>query len=102
MCAMCRRRFLLSAFVLFVFAAGCTKSDVLRCGGYVEAEKIEVGSRVGGRIEKVFVEEGSEVTAGQEMVKFETTHLEASLAESQHRVARLKAALDKAVAGPRP
>ncbi|MBI2823381.1 MAG: efflux RND transporter periplasmic adaptor subunit [Planctomycetia bacterium] len=75
---------------------------MLRCPGYVEGEKIEVGSRVGGRIEKVFVEEGSEVKAGQELVKFETAHLEAQLDEAQHRVARLKAALDKAVAGPRP
>ncbi len=81
---------------------GCNGNHAHRYGGYVEAEKIEVGSRVGGRIEKVFVEEGSEVKKDDLLVQFEKTHLEAQLAEARHRVARLQTALDKAVAGPRP
>src|SRR5262245_18440989 len=81
---------------------GCSSKNTHRYGGYVEAEKIEVGSRVGGRIEKVYVEEGSEVKKGDLLVQFVKTHLEAQLAEARHRVARLQTALDKAVAGPRP
>jgi len=81
---------------------GCNHSPNHRYGGYVEAEKIEVGSRVGGRIERVFVEEGSEVKKGDLLVQFEKVHLEAQLEEARQRAARLQAALDKAVAGPRP
>jgi len=81
---------------------GCNHNPDHRYGGYVEAEKIEVGSRVGGRIEKVFVEEGSEVNKGDLLVQFEKTHLEAQLDEARQRAARLQAALDKAVSGPRP
>jgi len=90
-----------SAILFLCAATGCAEPDVLRCGGYVEAEKIEVGSRVGGRIEKVFVDEGDEVKAGQVLVQFESKHLEAQREEAAQRVARLQAALDKAVAGPR-
>lgn len=82
--------------------AGCQTKQELRFGGYVEAEKIEVGSRVGGRIEEVFVEEGDEVKAGEVLVRFETVGMQAQLQEARHRVGRLQAELEKAEAGPRP
>ncbi|MBX3414940.1 MAG: HlyD family efflux transporter periplasmic adaptor subunit [Pirellulales bacterium] len=82
--------------------AGCQAKQELRFGGYVEAEKIEVGSRVGGRIEEVFVEEGDEVQAGDVLVRFETVGMRAQLDEARSRVGRLQAELEKAVAGPRP
>jgi HlyD family secretion protein len=85
----------------FLFA-GCEAKQELRFGGYVEAEKIEVGSRVGGRIEEVFVEEGDEVAAGDMLVRFETVGMRAQLDEAKHRVGRLQAELEKAEAGPRP
>jgi len=88
--------------VLAALLAGCAEPVELKFGGYVEAEKIEVGSRVGGRVAKVFVEEGDEVAAGELLVQFETTQTEAQLAAARHRVSRLRAVLDKAVAGPRP
>lgn len=85
-----------------VLALGCEAKQELRFGGYVEAEKIEVGSRVGGRIEEVFVEEGDEVAAGEVLVRFETVGMQAQLDEAKHRVGRLQAELEKAEAGPRP
>ena len=36
--------------------------------GVVEADEIRVGSRVAGRVEKVFVNEGDHVTAGTPLV----------------------------------
>jgi membrane fusion protein YbhG len=100
------RRAGLATAIVFLPAAclllGCNNNSGHRYGGYVEAEKIEVGSRVGGRIEKVFVEEGSEVKKGDLLVQFEKVHLEAQLEEARQRAGRLQAALDKAVAGPRP
>ncbi len=81
--------------------AGCGEPAELRFGGYIEAEKIEVGSRVGGRVEAVFVDEGDEVASGTVLVRFETVHQKAQLAEAQHRASRLKTTLEKLEAGPR-
>lgn len=85
-----------------LLAGGCAPPQELRFGGYVEAEQIEVGSRVGGRVQEIFVEEGDEVAAGDLIVRFETVHLKAQLDEAKYRVERLQAELEKAVAGPRP
>lgn len=81
---------------------GCTKDPYHRFGGYLESEAIEVGSRVGGRVKSVLVEEGTEVEPGQLLVRFETEHLEAELNEAKERAKRLKFELDKAENGPRP
>ncbi len=92
----------LPILALFIFCfAGCEQAPDNRFGGYVEAEKIEVGSRVGGRVLEVLVDEGDAVAKGQVLVKFETEELQAELSESQHRVARLTTMWEKLKAGPR-
>jgi multidrug resistance efflux pump len=91
----------LFAALLLPLGLGCQQPTDLRFGGYVEAEKIEVGSRVGGRIHEVLVEEGDQVVPGQVLVRFERVHLEAELAAAEHRVSRLKTTLEKLMAGPR-
>lgn len=85
-----------------VLLAGCEQPAELKFGGYVEAEKIEVGSRVGGRVQQVFVEEGDEVAAGKVLVRFETAHLVAQLEEARQHASKLETAWNKLVAGPRP
>lgn len=84
-----------------LWLVGCTRTEGLQLGGYIEAERIEVGSRVGGRVQQVFVEEGAAVKLGQVLVKFETVHLEAQLSGARHRAARLATFLEKLQAGPR-
>jgi len=97
------RAHLVSATAMILFcAAGCEQKDGMRFGGYVESEKIEVGSRVGGRVAQVFVEEGDSVEQGSLLVQFETAHLEAQVEEAEQRAKRLEAVLEKLVAGPRP
>jgi len=51
--------------------------------GTVEARNIRVGSKVGGRIDKVLVREGDSVEAGQVLVTFDDKELSASLASSR-------------------
>jgi len=80
---------------------GCETAPDNRFGGYVEAEKIEVGSKVGGRVAEVLVDEGDEVAKDQLLVRFETDELQAELSEAQHRVARLNTVWEKLKAGPR-
>ncbi len=92
-------RLALATWALLV--VGCQADPDYKFGGYIEAEKIEVGSRVGGRVREVHVDEGDAVAAGQTLVQFESVHLEAQLAAAQHRTERLKTMVDKLMAGPR-
>jgi HlyD family secretion protein len=92
----------LCACLAIIGHLGCQQPNPWQFGGYVEAEKIEVGSRVGGRVAKVYVEEGDEVSAGELLVEFEREHLEAQLEEARQRASRLETAWKKAVSGPRP
>ncbi|MHB1034921.1 MAG: HlyD family secretion protein [Pirellulales bacterium] len=87
--------------LVLIGASGCREPAEQGFGGYIEAEKIEVGSRVGGRVAEVFVEEGDEVAAGKLLVRFEDVQLKAELAEAQHAVDRYAAVFEKLLAGPR-
>jgi len=59
------------------------RDSPLTGSGTVEARNIRVGSKVGGRIDKVLVREGDSVEAGQVLVTFDDKELAASLASSR-------------------
>src|SRR4029077_11236328 len=67
----------------------------LQGSGTVEARYIRVGSKVGGRIDKVLVREGDTVQPGQVLVTFDDRELQAALGQS-------RAAWEKAHTGSRP
>ena len=67
----------------------------LQGSGTVEARNIRVGSKVGGRIDKVLVREGDSVEPGQVLVMFDDKELEATLSQ-------MRAAAEKAERGFRP
>jgi HlyD family secretion protein len=67
----------------------------LQGSGTVEAHDIRVGSKIGGRIDKVLVREGDTVNAGQVLITFDDKELMASLGQS-------KAAAEKSQRGYRP
>jgi HlyD family secretion protein len=64
----------------------------LQTSGTVEARNIRVGSKIGGRIDKILVREGDPVEAGQVLITFDDKELQAALSESH-------AASEKAVRG---
>jgi len=68
--------------------------EMLQGSGTVEARDIRVGSKIGGRIDKVLVREGDSVEAGQVLITFDDKELLASLAQS-------RAAAEKAARGYR-
>lgn len=70
--------------------------------GTVEARAISVGSRTGGRVAKVLVQEGDRVTAGQVLVELEHGDLDAQRAGAAAALAQAQAQLDKLQAGARP
>jgi len=59
------------------------RDTALRGSGTVEARNIRVGSKIGGRIDKVLVREGDTVVAGQLLITFDDKELQASLAQSR-------------------
>jgi multidrug resistance efflux pump len=77
-----------------VYATWFRRDNSLRGSGTVEARDIRVGSKVGGRIDKVLVREGDTVNAGQVLITFDDKELLASLEQT-------RAAAEKASRGYR-
>jgi len=69
--------------------------------GTLEARTVEVGSLTGGRVDRVLVDEGQRVAAGQLLVQLETTTIDRQLDEQRAAIEAAKANLAKALAGPR-
>jgi HlyD family secretion protein len=78
-----------------VYATWFRRDNALQGSGTVEARDIRVGSKVGGRIDKVLVREGDKVEPGQTLITFDDKELLASLDQS-------RAAAEKAQRGYRP
>lgn len=70
--------------------------------GTVETREIQVGSKVGGRVTEVAVEEGQMVKAGAVLVRFEVDELKAQRTQAQAEVEQAQADLDKMERGYRP
>src|SRR2546425_511788 len=71
--------------------AGWFRRDTgLQGSGTVEARNIRVGSKVGGRIDKVLVREGDSVQPGQILITFDEKELQASLEQSRANAEKAK------------
>jgi membrane fusion protein YbhG len=69
--------------------------------GFIEADDIRVGSRVGGRVKSVAVREGQHVKPGELLIELEPYDLLQRQAEAKAKRAELAATLAKRQAGPR-
>ena len=70
--------------------------------GTLEARNISVGSKVGGRVAKVLVQEGDRVEANQLLLTFDDAELAAQLTQARGRLEQARAALHKLQHGSRP
>ncbi|MBI3836182.1 MAG: efflux RND transporter periplasmic adaptor subunit [Planctomycetes bacterium] len=70
--------------------------------GFVEADEIRVGSRVGGRVAEVAAEEGHRVTTGQLLLRIDPFDLRERLAQAESQFASSRAELERLKAGNRP
>ena len=70
--------------------------------GFIEADEIRVGSRVGGRVSQVLVDEGGKVKVGQPLLKIDPFDLMERFAEAQARLASNRAELARLKTGYRP
>ena len=83
-----------------VFAAG--GDDAPRLYGNVEIREVELGFRVGGRLDALLVDEGDRVGAGQELARLDPQPLQDRLAGADARVAAASALVRRDLAGNRP
>lgn len=100
------KRLALVVLVVFVLLAGLLYSQrqppLQRVSGFVESDEIRIGSRVGGRVAKVLVEEGDAVHRGDALVELEPFQLFEQLAQAKGQLAEAQAELDRMIAGYRP
>jgi len=76
---------------------------VLTATGYiVAAHKIEVASKVNGRVAWIGVDKGDKVTAGQMLVRLEDTEYQAQVTQYKGSLANLEGRLDELQNGSRP
>ncbi len=81
-------------------------TNLLQVSGRIEADETDIGAKTGGRVTKIFVDEGDRVKAGQIVAEIEDLEVDAQLrgAAAQVSVAKQEAAkakLDIAVAESR-
>lgn len=69
--------------------------------GFVEADEIRVGSRVGGRVSRISIEEGSTTRVGDELYALDPYDLTASLAQARAEAAAAQAEYERLKAGYR-
>jgi HlyD family secretion protein len=73
-----------------LYAGWFHRDTALQGSGTVEARNIRVGSKVGGRIDKVLVREGDSVQPGQVLITFDDKELQASLEQSRANAEKAK------------
>jgi multidrug resistance efflux pump len=77
------------------------RREPFHVSGFIEADEIRVGSRVGGRVARVAVEEGQRVKAGDVLVELDPYDLKERRAEAAAQAAARKAEFDRLTAGYR-
>lgn len=68
---------------LVSFAYFWPAKQTLKLSGQVQAREIRNGSRFGGRVKRVLVQEGQVVKTGQTLIEFDNTDLEAKIADAR-------------------
>ncbi|MFT7642932.1 MAG: HlyD family secretion protein [Pirellulaceae bacterium] len=99
-------RRLIPVFVVVALLAGLiifsqTRSEPNRVSGFIEADEIRLGSRVGGRVAKVHVEEGQEVVAGEMLLELEPFDLLEREKEAERTLAAREATYQRFLKGLR-
>ena len=100
-----KRRLLLLLLVTVIvgmLVASRFLTQPVKISGYIEADEVRVGSRVGGRVSEVLVREGQQITRGQSLLRLQPYDLQLRLAEACSQLAAREAVLAKLKAGLRP
>lgn len=93
---------IVGAAAAWKYFSGRASADRVVLSGTIEADEINVGSKVAGRIAAVLVREGQEVKQGEPMIRFESFDLDARRADAVAAVAQAEANLEKMKNWSRP
>ncbi len=93
-CARVEKRFLIVTVGLSLLLSSCGRPGPSSVSGTIEADEAHVGSRYGGRVQKLFAQEGDSLTNGQMIAELDAAELHA-------RRDRMAAQLAELEAGPR-
>ncbi|MDB6036296.1 MAG: Multidrug resistance efflux pump, partial [Verrucomicrobiales bacterium] len=83
------------------FLMGCSHPPLNQLQGYIEGEFIYVASPLAGALEKLPVQRGAQVKAGDPLFELESRSEKAALDEAVRRLAQAKASLEDAKKGKR-
>ena len=83
-------------------ALGFKRENPLLFSGTLETREIRVGSKAGGRVVSVSVQEGQTVKTGDPLVQLDMADLEAQRAQAVARIAQHQARLTRLLNGARP
>ena len=86
---------------IFLYRWLAARNAPLVYSGTVETREIEIGSKIGGRVTGVAVEEGQMVSAGAPLVSFEADQLKAERAQAEATVEQGAADLNRLHTGNR-
>lgn len=92
----------LGIVLIAVLILSQNRDEPLKVSGFIEADDIRPGSRIGGRVKRVLVDEGQQVSRGDLLIELEPYDLLERRAESEAALAEAKAYHSKLVAGFRP
>ncbi|MGE0158015.1 MAG: HlyD family secretion protein [Gemmatimonadales bacterium] len=81
---------------------GSAEDGRVAASGTVEATDADLGFQAAGRVQEIDVEEGDEVTAGQELARLDTRELDAALEGARAQLEAAEARLAELVRGARP
>jgi HlyD family secretion protein len=70
------RIFLAGVWIILGLFSGCQRQNNA-VSGTIEVDEVHVGPRSGGRVEKIFAQEGDKLTAGQTLVALDAAELKA-------------------------
>ncbi len=103
-----KRILLIGAMVLVLLASGGVaafwrfpSSHSMRLPGIVEVQEVRLGSKIGGRVNAVLIEEGAIVSAGDRLVEFDAPELKNQRLQLQAKLAAAEAEWLRVVAGAR-
>lgn len=93
-----------AALLLLCALSGCSRSSSApgTVQGYVEGELVYIAAPFPGKLEKLFVQRGAQVKAGDPLFELENVQEKTALDESKLRLAQIRAQLADAKKGRRP
>src|SRR4051812_21946449 len=84
----------MAVLAMALLAASCNRNSNTQVSGTIETDEVRIASRYGGRVERIFAQEGDALNPGEVVVQLDAAELEA-------RRNNLAAMLAEAEAGPR-